>query len=42
MCIDFNIPDPLRREWRCDDAVHPGPIVTDHMADMLLNYVCGQ
>ena len=31
-----------KREWRRDDWVHPGPIVMDHMADMLLNYICGR
>ena len=30
------------REWRCDDGSHPGPVVTDHLADMLLNFICGQ
>ena len=30
------------REWRCDDWSHPGPVVTDHLADMLLNFICGQ
>ena len=31
-----------KREWRCDDWLHPGPIIMDHMADMLLNFICGQ
>ena len=31
-----------KREWRCDDWLHPGPVVTDHLADMLLNFLCGQ
>ena len=31
-----------KREWRCDNWLHPGPVVTDHLADMLLNFLCGQ
>ena len=31
-----------KREWRCDDMLHPGPIIMDHLADMLLNFICGQ
>jgi hypothetical protein len=40
ICLKYNVPSSLKREWRCMDATHPGPVISDHMADMLLNYVC--
>ncbi len=26
-------------QWRCDDPTHPGPLIINHLADMILNYV---
>ena len=38
---DFQFTPEEKREWRCDDWIHPGPIIMDHLADMLLNFICG-
>ena len=43
LCLESNPGDfttEEKREFRCDDWVHPGPIVMDHLADMLLNFIC--
>ena len=41
VCLNVTVPtNDLMIEWRCDDWAHPGPLITDHFADMLLNYVC--
>ena len=40
-CHKYNIPATASDgEWDCNDSFHLGPVVTDHMADMLLNHVC--
>ncbi len=33
------LPEGGSKQWRCDDAAHPGPIIVRHLADMLFNYV---
>ena len=40
ICLNVTVPSEVARKWRCDDATHPGPLITDHLADMLLNYIC--
>ena len=30
-----------RAEWACEDPLHPGPIIAHHMADILLDFICG-
>ena len=44
LCLepDLKFTPEEKREWRCDDWIHPGPIIMDHLADMLLNFICGQ
>ena len=40
-CLKFSIPAwASGGEWDCNDSFHLGPVVTDHMADMLLNHIC--
>ena len=39
---DIKFTPEEKREWRCDDWLHPGPIIMDHLADMLLNFICGR
>ena len=31
-----------RAEWACEDPLHPGPIIAHHMADILLDFICGR
>ena len=39
VCLNHPIPKEARGDWRCDDPTHPGPLVADHLADMLLNHL---
>ena len=34
----ITLPEGNQR-WRCDDPAHPGPLIINHLADMLFNYV---
>ena len=42
-CHKYKIPASASDgEWDCNDSFHLGPVVTDHMADMLLNHICDE